>query len=313
MITVYISSDSIYEHSSIELTLISELAFSVKISGRMIVLKSGKANLENTIQATHNNGVFVVKAELLGWFKERTVKDGQGAGPENKYGMRFYPFVSSYLSGTITIHKSKINSIIVDLPDDFRIIWYGARVVSPNDEIAELDHAYGPERSKYLFWWPSVQESNGDYKIQVPVRLGGSKMLKLAEFPVFYWLLALMGVAIAAAQNKPSILIAAIVGVWTFMLRQWGNSNLPQRTTILTHGYIFAGVTVLLWGIVWWKSQLLGYLLTLPIFFIAFSIYKCLRQFGYKGVLPRRIEEYWSRQIYRIDRRQSSVWERTKT
>jgi len=306
MITVYISADSIYEHSSVEITLTSESPFSVQVSGEIITLSSGKRKPDKPIiEAVKNNGAFQIKVELLRWLEERTVRHTRGLGPQNQYGMRFYPFVSSFLKGSITAQKSAINSVIVDLPDDFRLIWYRATVKSPNGKAAKLDHAYGPKRSKYLFTWAAEDKSVGEYAIKIPVRLGGSKILRLAEFPIFYWLLALVGVAIAAVQNKPSILVAAIAGVWTFMLRQWGVSNLPQRTTILTQGYIIAGTVILLWGVIWWKSQFWGYIMIAPVLIVTSLLYKSLRKFSYEGVLPELIERYWSKRIAKIDKRQA--------
>jgi len=311
MITVHINTDSIYEHSSVAITLKAESPFSAQLSGEIIAISSGKRNpKQSVIHATKRDDSYEIKVELLHWLTERTVRHSDGAVPHNKYGMRFYPFVSSFVSGTITTYELPINVIILELPDDYRLIWYGAKVSSPNGKTAKLDHAYGPQRSKYLFTWPEENNLKGEYGIKIPVRLGGSMILRLVEFPIFYWFLALVGVAIAARQNNPSILIAAVVGVWTFMLRQWGASNLPQRTTILTRGYILAGTFVLLWALVWWNSQSLGFILSVPVLVLTLLIYRSLSKFGYEGLLPPKIEKYWSKQIAKIDKKQSSVWSR---
>lgn len=315
-VIVYISADSIYKHSIVEITFKASVPFSIASSGKVLTINCGNKTENGMIEAIQKDEIYLIEFEALDWFQERNTNNLRTVGPHNSYGMRFYPFVSSFLKGSIVLEKGSITSFILDLPDDFRLIWNYAQVTAPNGENGKLDHAYGPERSKYLFTWGNNRKSRGEYSIQIPVRLSGTKLFSLTHFPLYYWVVSLFGVGAAALHDKTSILFAAIVAVWVFMLRRWGLSNTPQRNTLLTRGYIIAGTIILIWGINWelfltWGKSISIYfrsiwLITFPaiVSAILIIVFRSLLRFNLEGRLPTLIENYWSREIEKAHFRQ---------
>ena len=305
MISVHINAESIYEYSLIDMKLTSDKKFSVKISGKIVSIQAGdwKSN-DSSIKAIQNGGIFEVNVELLNWFVERKVFENEEKGPENQYGMRYYPFVSSILKGSIIpSSNSIIKSIVIELPDEFRLIWYSYKVLNSENRNSERDHSYGAERSKYIFTWKeNDNSSNGKYLFNVPIRAGGVKLLKIIEFPILYGILALIGIALASYADKSSVLIAAIAGVLTFLLRQWGSTKLPQRITILTHIYIIAAIVFIIWGISWGLVSHWALILAIPIVWAVYRLWQGALLFSNEGKLPLFVETYWYDQVKRIDK-----------
>ena len=313
MITVNIKSDSIYENSIVWINLVSDLPFSAKFSGNILNLYSGKQGNDFFVHSEEKDKRHLIEIEIMGWFKERRIDYFDTEGAHSKYGMRFYPFVSSYIQCQLIIKNNIIGSFIFDLPDDFRIIWYGASITDPKNNKFNLNHAYGPQRSKYVFFVnnasdEAIKNSNTqyEYEINIPIRLGGSKLLKITQFPVYYSILAFWGVALASMSKNISVMLAAIAGVWTFMLRQWGISDLPQRTTFLTFAYLVVGLIIGVWGIAWYFLNWWALFLIIPIIAFYRIVFASLRKFSYEGTLPKSLEKFWGNYIYRVDKKQSS-------
>jgi hypothetical protein len=185
-VTILINADSIYQDSIVEISLIGDISFSAHINGEIIITKLGKKNPENLnyIQSEEKDGRYAIYVEVIGWFKERKVTSTSEDGPHNRYGMRFYPFISCFLSGSINIKKCLISSLTLNLPERFRLIWYGAQVTNPNGDKSRLNHSKGADRSKYVFIWHDQKVSSGEYKLNVPIRLGGTELLRLTNFPI---------------------------------------------------------------------------------------------------------------------------------
>jgi hypothetical protein len=308
LLSVRLSTNSIYAHSIIVFKAISQEEFSVEFSsGKILSVLLGRVEETFRIFSVKNGDQHVIEIEILNWINEKVVNRNKPAGksnPENRYGMRYYPFVSSMIEGGFKVNGGNLIAIILDIPDKFRIIWYGAEIKDPNGVRSEIDHSYGKDISTYIFQWNGDTIGKGYFEIKLPVRIGASSILNLVNFPLFYLILALIGVSLASLADKPSYLVAAIATSWVFMLRRWRSSNLPQRNTILTHGYIIAGTIVLLWGIAWKWLQLHALFFTVPIIVLFFLLQKALRKYGLEGELPDYIASYWSNKIKIADKKQ---------
>ena len=308
-VSLYIAAESIYRHSTVRITIQGEQPFEVRLPGQVLTLEAGKRNSASPgwVCSTDKDAKHRVIAELLECMSEKKIRKASGTGPDSSYGMRYYPFVSAILQGDIEIRNGHISSIIVELPDTFRLIWYGARVVGADGHVAKLDHSYGPARSKYLFTW-DAETIQKQIKLAIPIRHSGNRMLELVSFPLYYFLLALAAVGLSSIAEKPGIVMGAVVAAWGFMLKKWSTSNLPQRNTILTLVYLIAGGTVFLWGLAWVLFQswaILGLIVILP--FVELCR-RANKSYSAEGQLPFGIEEFWSKRVRLSDTSQRSTW-----
>ncbi|MCX6901899.1 MAG: hypothetical protein NTW03_00145 [Verrucomicrobia bacterium] len=309
-ITLRISGESIYGHSLARAIFTAEEAFTVQLTGSVITLARGKkGDQANQIHAVEQDGSFGIEVDLLGWIQEKAVGESDCPGPQNRYGMRFYPFVSSFFTANITTTGGSISDVILDLPDAYRLIWYGARVIDPSGRMATLSHAYGPARSQYILSWEPKPAAAGEFVILVPVRHGANEILKIVNFPVYYFLLSLLGITLAwITTGKASFVLAAVGATWTFMLKKWSNSNLPQRNTLLTRAYIIAGGIAPVWGLAWLGLGLWSLLLVFPIGLMIRLVSRSVEEYRLKGGLPRSVAAYWSKRIELADKTQRSSW-----
>jgi hypothetical protein len=307
-----IKLQSIYSFNLIQIKLSGAEKFDFKFdNGTIVNIEKGLKTQENLLVAVEDGSIYSIEFEILDWVKEKPISEtnliSNKNNPQNYYGMRYYPFISSNIQSNFTIYNGTLNSIVLNTPNDFRLIWYGAKITDLNNNPASINHSYSNDASNYIFLWENAQCSNeSSYEMKLPIRMSGEKILKLVHFPILYWILALFIVSIAAFQDKPSILAAAIAGSWTFMLRQWTNSNTPQRNSILTFGYTIAGLFLLFWGLVFKFFELKGLFLIIPVLLIYKLINFSIKEYGLKGILPKMITNYWSKKIMEIDNEQKA-------
>lgn len=297
-ISVNISADSIFLDSLATISMVSPSPFDVEINNTIIDITKGflSATL-NAIQSVESDGRHVVEVVVTEMFKEKLVSDNYTKNLKNAYGMSFYPFVSSLLDSKIIVSNQPINIVLLDLPDSYRILWSKANVVDGNSYKAFLRHAFGLERSKYIFRWSERGKESNSIQLAIPLRLGGKALLRITNFPFMYWLLSLFIIAIASTSDKTSILLASVGAAWIFMLRQWNLSNVPQENTLLTHAYLVHGLFIPIWAASWhyYSNWALAWLPIVIAFIYAIQV--STHRFKRDGMLPRSIAEYWLKAV----------------
>ncbi len=315
-VTMQLTIDSIYSFSLTEVELTGDKEFSIEIfNGKIISILSGRRKSSNLIISIEDKGLYKIKFEIIDWIFEKSILDEaketqDKSKPYNYYGMRYYPFISSHIQTNFKIINGFLRALTLITPNYFRLIWYGSDIIHNETNKATINHSFSSDKSKYIFIWQQQSRIKQEnlYKIKLPIRLSGSKILKLVNFPFFYWLLALIVIALAAFQDKPSLLAAAIAGTWTFMLRQWTNSDAPMRNTLLTFGYVVAGLVLMIWGILLKLFHFKAFILLIPILIFYRYFNLAIREYGVKGSLPSFITNYWSKKIHLVDIMQKKSW-----
>jgi hypothetical protein len=296
-LTLELAADSIYDDTLVRLTVLGVSPFALRLSGaRPIDVRSGSVLDDGSLKAEPAGDRYKVNARVDGWVRERPVADPGREGPEHRYGMRYYPFVSSELVGGVHVEGGSLEHLVVDLPERFRLIWFGQNVrgeaIANDDQPKEPRHSQGQDRSQFTFSW-SRDRCPSAVTFEVPVRLGAAALGELVLFPALYLTLSLLGIALAALAASTSVVIAAIGTTWTFALRQWTNARLPQQSTLLTAGYVLAAVFILVWGVAWewlrWPAAGLGLILVAGLFYIQ----RAVRQFRGSGALPASVVRPW--------------------
>lgn len=308
-ITIVIKSDSIYMHSTATITMKSDNEFSASINLEIIDLYKGRYDKAHNLLTSEkgDSGRFYIEFLSIGFFQERNAFSEKSCEKTAHYGMRFYPFISSLIKGKF-VTSQVVNSIIFELPDKFRFIFFKSNVFQ-SDSLAILRHSYGDLNSKFIFKWESPIEISNKYEtiVNVPVRFGGTSFLRLVKFPIYYWLIALLGVALLSITEKPNVVIGAIATTWLFMLQRWNNSNLPQQFTLLTKFYLIFGVTLGIWGVCWEVFSYWALLLVLPIGVLSILTLKAINHFNLRGYLPDYIAKWNGKKVIKLDEKQKNI------
>lgn len=264
-VTLEINSESIYMHSISVLSFFSMDKFKVRLSYEKSRIHRGIRDGECWIKSVKNdNHIYCVEISVIGLFNEQLVNDCISEDVlGNHYGMRFYPFLSSYIKGEIECNRRILN-VSLKLPDTYRLLFFKSSI-KQNGTPSTLRHSYGKEMSSYLFTWDHFDNSNqdidansvsipvGTFKLhpEVFVRLGGRSLFRLVKFPVYYWIIAFFSIFLLAFTENKYVVFGAFATTWLFMLERWDKSSLPQQNTLLTLQYLIYGFLIGIWGIAW--------------------------------------------------------------
>jgi hypothetical protein len=210
--------------------------------------------------------------------------------------MRFFPYVSSCFRGTIEISPPEVQAVTIDVPDRYRMRWWPSKVLRGDAE-ATRRHSKGEARSTFLFTWPeTTRESDlrsahtARISVDVPFRLGGISLSRIVEFPLYFLLISQVAIAAAAAVEDARIVVFAVSGTWAAILREWSRADASQRGTIMTGGYLAAGLAVAVAALldrVCLPAAIAFGLLTAA---MVIAVVRITRSFGHHGRLPPRVE-----------------------
>lgn len=306
-VTITISAESIYMHSVSVISFYSVNRFEISLLPELEIIQviKGKRKSENTILSQKGEGQdYIIEVSVIGMFNERKViPDYDEDVLGNHYGMRFYPFISSCIKGTIRCSR-KIDNVSIIIPDNFNFIFFQSEI-KQNNAKSVMRQSFGKESSKYFFTWKDGidKESKYELEINIPVRLGGRSILRIVQFPICYWIAALTGIAFLSFTEKASIVIGAVVTAWLFMLQRWDSSLVPQKDTILTKFYLLFGALLGVWGFSWVLFGIKAAFLTIPIIIIVYTIFNAISSFVETGELPRSFAKLYALLVIKNDAR----------
>lgn len=296
-ILVSIRFESIYADSLTEVTLTSSKSFSATFDGKIAHIALGELT-DGVIKSVQKDGSHRILFNTIGWLQETSVESATDNGPHASYGMRWFPFISSFMQCNIRVDLP-ISCIVLDSPDAFRLIWYKAHIEDPTGSKADLLHSYAPDRSKFVFLL-NDNSTSGEYRISCQIRLGGMFLFKAINIPMYYGMLTLIGTAAASFQSK-SLALGAVVAAWLFLLRQWSSLGIPQRNIFLTRIYQVSGAAIALWTLMWVYFGWTGLSCIIAFMLAGYRIRQILSEFSNTGRLPTHWERYWSRSVRAAD------------
>lgn len=302
-----IKAESIYMHTISALTFNSVDEFEVEIPIEIIQIEKGhKDSHSNKIKAIkENENKYTIELSVIGLFQEKKViEDNEKLG--NHYGTRFYPFVSSEIKKVIRCSKL-INYVILNLPDTLSPMFKLSSISQNNQLSAGLRHSRENEWNKYVFSWNKniIENESNVIQFDVQLRFSGISILRMVEFPICYWMIALVGLALLYNPDKENMNVrlftGAIVSALLFMLQRWNKSSVPQRNTLLTHLYILYGSLLVVWGYLWYLTGSWSLLLLIPIALILFQTFWCVVKYIRFGKLTNWFSEKYARMIISFD------------
>lgn len=301
-----ISTDSIYQGSICRLNASSHQQFDISPNPRILSYTKGSPS-GTGVGSAEDKGKHSVEISMIGVMTE--TKTGYGSfGSASQYGMSYFPFVSSHFSLEISVSPG-LSDIVVEVPSNFRIIWYSAKAVSPSGEPASLGTSYSEKLSTYIFSW-KMPQSAGRFHIEFDVRTGGPSLLKAAYFPIYYYLIALVAVAAAGTAEHTNILLGALAGSWVFLLRHLNACDIPRRNVFLFYATLLLGVFLLIWGITWKLNRFYynEWIVAIELLVALIAIWgglRAVRLFESYGTLPRWLTRFWGYFVRFTEKQQS--------
>jgi len=300
-ISLRIEADYIYRFNTASLEFTSSSFFRISIKSSITIIEVSKGQYDSKSEAymaEEKEGKFTLKLLALGLFNEIPLQNSERLNEAiNSYGMQSFPFISSSLVLEFTSLSLPIKTIILDIPDNFRIIWYRWKAQNHSGDDAIINHSYSPSKASYLFTWK--ESSIGDYKIDVLLRLGGSSLWQIAHFPILYFYVGLVAISVASFHEQNSVLFAAIIAVWVFLMGHWAKINMPQQNTIATKMYVFFLISSFFWGMMWEIHWLLGALSIPLVLLIVNSFNNAVKFFNQEAILP----QFWEQLFYKLNNR----------
>lgn len=285
--------DALYSSTIVALRFESANQFAVQLSGSLLRLKAGHITDGEYRSQEELPDRHVLDVELMDWVAERAVRDESAQGAQNRYGVSFYPFVSSFLRGSVTVvgNSRPLIRYVVDVPDTVRPIYKQAEVLYDSELSGEPRHAHGSERSRFIF---TANHPAGGFQSHIALRFSASRLAELITYPTAYYALSLAGIATAALIAPPGVVVAAVGALWTFMLREWSVAKVPRRHTILSALYLISAALAAAWALLWelfgwWSAVAIPIVGTLILTFT-----KARQRFDRAGTLPRYLARFWS-------------------
>jgi hypothetical protein len=306
-VVLTVSLNAIYEGSVATVNATAPSQFTLCLSCRLTQLVKGSFEpATSTLVSAEINGVHVIEVIVTEIVFERPTDPSEPTRYLGRYGMRFFPFVSSSVRLTTQGAELPVTAVVLDMPDLYRVIWYGARVTALS-AAATLQHSHAGDRSKFIFSWRRRFDCATPITVDVPVRLGGHALARIATFPIYYWALAGFGVGLASATGNVTVSLASVGAAWAFMLQQWYSANLPQENVLLTRGYLIAGLWIAVWAMAWLLVGAWSLILLLPFAWGALFALATVRTFKATGILPLTVIRYWQTRVVVHDARQQSA------
>lgn len=229
-----------------------------------------------------------------------TVLDAElryGRGPgiaRAEYGVRFYPYISSILRFNFNIRDGHIRALKVNNGPEIRLLWSQA---SFKDEIGEelprqvAHSSVGWQES--LAWLP-VSKRPQALLIQLPVRASSRTISTSILHPMFTWLATMVGITLAWQLATPAVVVASVIGSWSFLLREWAASARAHQINLLTAIFIFQGAAAAAWGFTLHQGRLAASILGGILVLLTIDLFFASVRFDYRGYLPKRIAVPWA-------------------
>jgi hypothetical protein len=296
--------DGIHSFHLVELEAVSFSPFDLELSG--VTLYSfdwGEPETANVIHGVSDQIRFAVRARLFGGFAQVPTKPsqaadlrfGRGPGVERvEYGVRFYPFVSSVIRVAFKLRKNHIRAVHFRNGPDVRLLWSQAFFVGENGRELPRQVSHSHSGWQESLGWLDVDARPTGLVFQVPVRASGRALSKTILRPMFTWVASLVGITLAAQLATTEVVIASVIGTWSFLLREWSDSARSHQVNLLTAILIFHALSAAVWGV----AASLGGLIQLlaGVLFAGFTLdlFIAAVRFEYRGRLPRRLAIPWS-------------------
>lgn len=299
-----VSLASIYRPTPLLLRARAESEFRLTVGDAVpIDLPHGRILPDGMIESTPKDSAHLIEALLLHAIEERQVGSDSTLKSPFRYGMRYFPFISSRLRVKLRFHQVSVRTLMIRVNHPYRTIpaqskINGASVAISPDRRSPLTDVYD-DNSMGLVWFP--QEQCQVCELDIALKLAGAAFARLVRFPLMYWLVALVAIAGAGLLSKPGITFASLIAALTVFLGLWMQGDRPQRVSLLAAAYCVGALFMVGWTALfilipsWWTLLAL-----LAPALIAWRTARILDKFDETGVLPSAVVRFWRATVQHV-------------
>jgi hypothetical protein len=130
--------------------------------------------------------------------------------------------------------------------------------------------------------------------IQIPVRASSRTISKSILHPTFTWMASMVAITLAAQLATNEVIVAAVIGTWSFLLREWSDSARAHQINLQSGIFIVQALSAAAWGIALAVSPLIAILLGSILFALTLDLFFASVRFECRGYLPGRLAVPWT-------------------
>jgi len=297
-----ITINGIYSFHLLEVQASSLKSFSLEVhDSRIYYAAFGTQMSETSATAIPQDGIFRIVLSIIGTYAQlptvlgAELRYGKGPGVERvEYGVRFYPYVSSAMRFSFSLQHGNVRAFKVNNGEDVRLLWSQASIKDQAGKEMRRHVAHSSTGwQEALAWLPAPQRPQS-LLIHLPVRASTRAISKSILHPSFTWLASMVAITLAAQLATPEVVVAAVVGSWSFLLREWADSARAHQLNLLSGIFIFEGVSAAAWGFTLERARLAAYVLGAFLILFTIDLLFASVRFEYRGYLPARVALPWA-------------------
>jgi len=104
----------------------------------------------------------------------------------------------------------------------------------------------------------------------------------------------MVGITLAWQLATPAVVVASVIGSWSFLLREWAASARAHQINLLTAIFIFQGAAAAAWGFTLHQGKIAASILGFILVIFTMDLFFASVRFDYRGYLPKRIAVPWA-------------------
>jgi len=271
------------------------------LDSRIYFTEQGQQESETLVEAIEEEKVFRAAISVIGVYAQlpteldADLRYGKGPGTERvEYGVRFFPYTSSILRFNFELDKGRIRALRVNNGEEVRLLWSHASFRNEVGHEIPRQVAHSHTGWQEAMAWLTLEERPHALLLQLPVRASSRTVAKSILHPMFTWMASMVGIALAAELATSEVIVAAVIGTWSFLLREWSGSARAHQINLLSGIFIFQAMAAAVWGIALNQSVSLAAIVGISLAIFSLDLFVASVRFEYRGYLPRRFAVPWS-------------------
>lgn len=301
-VDIQVTVNGIHSFHLLEVRAASLAPFGLRVlDSRIYFTEQGEQESETLVEAIEEGQVFRVAISVIGVYAQLPTKldadlrYGKGPGIERvEYGVRFFPYTSSILRFNFELHKGRIRALQVNNGEEVRLLWSHASFRNEVGQEIPRQVAHSRTGWQEAMAWLTAEDRPHVFLLQLPVRASSRTIAKSILHPMFTWMASMVGITLAAELATSEVIVAAVIGTWSFLLREWSGSTRAHQINLLSGIFVFQATAAAIWGIALDQSVLWATIVGVSLAIFSLDLFIASVRFEYRGYLPRRFAVPWS-------------------
>jgi hypothetical protein len=232
-VDVEITVNGIYSHHLLVIRAFSLSKFSLEVHESRIYYTEYGVQQSEFLVASLKKGEFEeICTSIIGVYAQLPIgrhadlRYGQAPRAERaEYGVRFFPYISSALRFNFSLQDGHIRALKVTNGPEIRLLWSQASFKDETGQELPRQVAHGSTGWQESLAWLPASKRPRTLLIQLPVRASSRTISTSILHPMFTWLATMVGITLAWQLASPAVVVASVIGSWSFLLREWAAST----------------------------------------------------------------------------------------